>query len=261
MIDPTSGESPLAETLTGAERDARIERLLVSGLDEYFAGRIDHAINVWTRVLFLDRANDRARAYIDRARRSQAERQREADALVHEGLQAFEHGDVDRARTLLTSAVERGAPHEQTLPVLHRIGLLDVPAATPLPTGSRTRWRLASPAARPVTIARGPWLLAALVAAAAGVAVWVADTEVPTGSVPTALDSLSTPLPVPAASEAHLTRARQLFQAGKLPDSLSVLDRVDVGDAAYGAAQALRGEIQRELLKTAEVSPGARPRP
>jgi cytochrome c-type biogenesis protein CcmH/NrfG len=56
----------------------------VSVLDEYFAGRLDHAVNVWTRVLFLDRANDRARAYIDRARRAQAEQQRETEALVHQ---------------------------------------------------------------------------------------------------------------------------------------------------------------------------------
>ena len=69
MIDPTPGDSPLALPLTDAEREARIEELLVSGLDEYFAGRMDHAVNIWTRVLFLDRANDRARAYIDRARR------------------------------------------------------------------------------------------------------------------------------------------------------------------------------------------------
>lgn len=261
MIDPTSGESPLAETLTGAERDARIERLLVSGLEEYFAGRIDHAINVWTRVLFLDRSNDRARAYIDRARRAQAERLREADALVHEGLQAFDRGDVEQARTLLTSALERGAPHEQTLPVLHRIGLLEVPAAASAGDRVRTRWRRSSPQDRPPTVPRGPWVLAAVMAALSAGAVWMADVPAPTGPVSAALDALTTPLPVPAASEAHLTRARRLYEAGKLPDALVALDRIDIGDAAYAAAQALRAIVQRDLLKTADVRPGERARP
>lgn len=254
MIDPTSGESPLAEALTGAERDARIEHLLVAGLEEYFAGRVDQAINVWTRVLFLDRSSDRARAYIDRARRALAERQREAEALVHEGLQAFEHGDVERARALLTAALERGAPHEQTLPVLHRIGLLDVPAAQSS-TGVRSRWGRMAPPARRVTVARGPWVLAGLVAALAAGAVWVAGTEPRLGSGTTALDALTVPLPVPAASEAHITRARRLFEGGKLADALAVLGRVNVGDASYGAAQALKGEIQRELLEMADSTP------
>ncbi len=61
---------------------------------------------------------------------------------------------------------------------------------------------------------------------------------------------------MPAASEAHLSRARQLFEAGKLPDALRVLDRVDQGDAAYAEAQALRGRVQRELLTAA--GPGGR---
>ena len=56
-----------AEALSGADDDARIEYLLVTGLDHYFAGEYEHAINLWTRVLFLDRNHDRARAYIDRA--------------------------------------------------------------------------------------------------------------------------------------------------------------------------------------------------
>ena len=57
---------------SGADDDARIEHLLVTGLDHYFAGEFEPAINLWTRVLFLDRTHDRARAYIERARSAQA---------------------------------------------------------------------------------------------------------------------------------------------------------------------------------------------
>ena len=55
-----------------AERDVKIEQLLLSGLDHYFKGRYERAIDVWTRVLFLDRMHARARAYIDRARAATA---------------------------------------------------------------------------------------------------------------------------------------------------------------------------------------------
>ena len=54
------------------ERDARVEQLLLAGLDHYFAGQYERAVHVWTRVLFLDRGHARARAYIERARAAQA---------------------------------------------------------------------------------------------------------------------------------------------------------------------------------------------
>src|SRR6184192_2856683 len=57
-----------------ADRDAKIEQLLLIGLDHYFAAQYEQAINVWTRALFLDRSHPRARAYIDRARRRRAGR-------------------------------------------------------------------------------------------------------------------------------------------------------------------------------------------
>ena len=59
-----------------ADRDAKIEQLLLAGLDHYFAARYELAINVWTRALFFDRSHARARAYIERARSALAERQR-----------------------------------------------------------------------------------------------------------------------------------------------------------------------------------------
>lgn len=259
MIEPTSGGPPVADALTDAQRDTRIEQLLVSGLEEYFAGRMDQAVNVWTRVLFLDRSNDRARAYIDRARRAQAERQRESDAMMHQGLQAFDEGDVDQARRLLTAAVERGAPHEQALPVLHRIGLLEVAPSDAAHLPARGRWRRGERVVAPGPPSRlGPWLLALAIAALGAVAVFVSDNVAPQGLAALPVEYANS-LPLPAASEGHLARARQLFAAGKLPDVLSVLDRIEPGDAAYVEAQALRARVQRELL--AAAGPGGQEAP
>src|SRR5688572_21810310 len=110
MTDPLrSDQDAAAAELSGRERDARIEELLVVGLDHYFAEQYELAINVWTRVLFLDRGHARARAYIERARSAAAERQRKGDELLHTGVAAFDRGDAGAARALLVSAVEHGA--------------------------------------------------------------------------------------------------------------------------------------------------------
>ena len=74
-----------ADALSGVERDARVEQLLLAGARLVFPGAYESAIHVWTRVLFLDRGHDRARAYIERARGAQAERQRESEELLHRG--------------------------------------------------------------------------------------------------------------------------------------------------------------------------------
>ena len=37
------------------DRNVKIERLLLVGLDHYFLGRYERAVDVWSRVLFLDR--------------------------------------------------------------------------------------------------------------------------------------------------------------------------------------------------------------
>src|SRR5205823_10913040 len=116
-----------------ADRDAKIEQLLLIGLDHYFAAQYQQAINVWTRALFLDRAHARARAYIERARSALAEQQRESEELLHSGVAAFERGEMDAARQLLNAAVQRGGAHEVALAFLTRIDRINAaaPAAAP----------------------------------------------------------------------------------------------------------------------------------
>src|SRR5215813_6206576 len=125
------------------DRDAKIEQLLLLGLDHYFAARYELAINVWTRALFLDRSHARARAYIERARSALAERQRESEELLQTGVAAFNRGEPDEARRLLQAAIEAGAPAEEALAVLERLNRLEAPmqaaAAPPSSTAARRR--------------------------------------------------------------------------------------------------------------------------
>src|SRR5918998_1585133 len=122
MTDPLrSDRQPELAELSERERDARIEELLVTGLDHYFAEQHELAINVWTRVLFIDRGHARAKAYIERARSAIAERQRKGDELLHTGSAAFHSGDAQAARRLVASAVEHGASTDEALALLARI--------------------------------------------------------------------------------------------------------------------------------------------
>lgn len=261
MADPQKSGPRRSEPLPGADDEARIENLLVTGLDHYFAGEFEQAINLWTRVLFLDRNHDRARAYIDRARSAQAEQQRISEALVHEGLEAFDRGEVVRARALLSDALDQGASHDVALGVLGRIDRLDAGtrAATPSIPPIRKR-ALQRPASadenqRRGTIARW-WITAAAIVLVGAIAfVLVAPNGLPwfpvqatTGS---ALIPPPSPLPLPSPTETYLLQARSLFASGKLRDALHSLDRVPVADALRPDAERLRADIQRELLAVA----------
>jgi hypothetical protein len=58
-------------------------------------------------VLFLDRNHARARAYVERARKTVAEMQRQSDELLQASRDLLERGDAQAARELLTEAATR----------------------------------------------------------------------------------------------------------------------------------------------------------
>jgi tetratricopeptide (TPR) repeat protein len=273
-MDPQRSDPRPAEALAGPERDARIEQLLLAGLDEYFAHRYEHAINLWTRVLFLDRQHDRARAYIERARRAQAERERESDAALHQAVDAFQAGDVARARELVGDALDHGASLDDADGMLERIERL---STTKVPTlqGSRVPRvqgsrgpREAAPqttgSAGSADAQRGRGWSAAvlLIAAAAGVllvGVWGVAVPEPAAwplfSAPSTAGSsipwTPDPLPRAQASEFYLARARAFSANGRLQDALAALDRIPMADPLRRDADQLRADVQRQLLALA----------
>ena len=261
MSDPQSTD-PLHESgPTGdSDREARIEQLLLTGLDHYFAGHYEQAINVWTRVVFLERHHDRARAYIERARSAQAERQREAEELLHTGVAAYDAGETDKARDLLNRAVAEGSDTAHVfLDRLDRMGgsavLNDlrhhVPSARPLLGAART------------TIpGRTGWIAASIGAIVVAVAMLVGGLPIGTwlselqGSPEASVQAPpSDPLPLIRTSETLLARARTLYADGRLHDGLRTLDRIDVADPFRADADRLRADIQQRLLATAGTSP------
>src|SRR5947208_485811 len=132
MTDPLRSDGSRApDGAADADRDAKIEQLLLAGLDHYFAAQYEQAVNVWTRALFLDRSHARARAYIERARSALAERQRQSEELLQTGVAAFHRGDGEEARRLLQAAIDAGAPPEDALAFLERLNRLDSVRARP----------------------------------------------------------------------------------------------------------------------------------
>ena len=266
MAEPIPAGTRPSEARPNAEDHAKIEQLLVTGLDHYFAGEFESAVNLWTRVLFLDRTHDRARAYIDRARSAQAEQHRESEGLVHQGLEAFERGEVARARALLSDALDHGAPDDIAMGVLGRIDRLDVGAgrvaSAPSPSSRRRAPRHQAPAALPGAQRRhgiGAWIgLVSVVMAIGGVALYYDAPVTITGLWPVApierpAAAIVTPAPlaIPQPAETYLAQARSFFAAGKLRDALRMLERIPLGDSLQPDADRLRGDIQRELLAIA----------
>jgi hypothetical protein len=268
MTDPLRTDHlPEAGELPERERDARIERLLLSGLDHYFTGQHELAISVWTRVLFLDRGHARAKAYIDRARSAIAERQREGDELLHTGAAAFDRGDAGAARHLLNSAVERGAGGEEAFSLLERLNRLE--QANPHParsissgSGVETPRDVTSAAAEKSGSSRVVWVSIGVLAglAAAGIVAWVALVRpgwLPVNTTATAPPTarVDEPLPLPSSSEAWLSRAQSLYEDGRLHDAMAALEGVGQSDPLNSEADELRAAIQRKLLEAARTRP------
>ena len=254
--------APASDGSADADRDALIERLLLAGLDHYFDGQYEQAVNVWTRVAFLERGDGRARAYIERARGALAERQRESDELLHRGLEAYRSGDLTTARDLLTRAVADGGS-ETALVFLQRLGIaeagLAAAARVPRPfadgsanvarpfhrrrgdivPGARSKWV--------ATILMSVAVASAILLTAQPIASWLGEPR-ETGQAPS--PRATEPLPLVRLADTQLAKARALVQAGQVHEALRLLDAIDSGDPLRAAADELTATIQAALLST-----------
>jgi len=257
MADPKRLESHASEA---ADRDSRTEALLLEGLDRYFAGNYDEAIHIWTRVLFLDRSHARARAYIDRARTTLAERHRQSEEMLEASHDLLEQGRTEAARHLLTEAVaaigddEKAAALRVKLERLERLEGVhlrrrasDRPkVGVPAPPVPAWRWPRHSTGALLLTATAAIGLSLTALAMRPSVAEWL-GLRSPNEQLAVAAVASKWP-PALSSSDVALVRARNLYSRGRLAEALQVLDRVGPDGPARLAADELRIEIQQMLL-------------
>lgn len=265
---PSAEPIPQGSASSHPDQAAKIEQLLLSGLDAYFAGQYDLAIGIWTRVLFLDRAHARARAYIDRARRALAERHRESEELLHEGVEAFRRGDRGEARRLLELALVRGAPPEEARTVLDRLHEVETAASPFLGDVDASRSRREEAPSPPDSVGGRRWPLAAAGGALLALGLLALIGSGRLGSwfgIQTAVDVAGRsavqagrvrPLELPRLGALALARARTQVSAGHVRDALATLAEVRRSDPASAEVDRYRAELQRQLLALAPTLPG-----
>lgn len=260
MSDALRTSHANAPPLSDADREARIEALLLTGLDHYFSGQYEQAIDVWTRVAFLERRHRRARAYIERARSALAERQRESEELLHRGIAAYESGDLTGARDLLTRAVANGESSDAAFLFLQRLRRLETatdamqpdPRASTI-SSSAVHARSDRPTNWPLTLAVSAMIAIGILLLTSPITSWLADLPLHTPADVTHEE----PLPIARSSDLVMARARELASQGHLHDALRALDRVGAADPMRADADRLRADLQRDLL--AAATPAAPP--
>ena len=240
-----------------AARDSQIDALLEEGLDRYFNNRYEDAIHIWTRVLFLDRNHPRARAYVDRARTALAEVHRRSEEMLHASRELLEQGKTDDARQLLAEAIATTGEDLQSAALRARLERRERASIVPA-SGSGAQ-------ASPETVPGWSWkrrtiglpvilgVVAGFVLAVFGGAAILnlGDSE----SSPI-ITSINAPLPTLSSSQVALVRARALVARGRHAEALQKLEGVALGSPERPAADALRIEIQQQLLDVVRSSTG-----
>ena len=260
---------------SGGEK--KTDDLLRKGKSFLKAGHYQQAINVWTRILFLDRGNLVAREAIDKAKRSMAERQRELDALVGEATKRVEKGERLQAKRFLARVLTLDPRHDEgrslweKIEATERRGEAQVNGSTlttdladgPSPprrrngtqkNGAKTqRVRSASP------LKMAAFLFCAFCLLALGGLYlhlnwdfFVSDSAFATARQegPETANLNERPQ-VPMPSDLHYFNGARLHAKGQYRDALSELARVERGTAFFEEARSLILRIEERLLREA----------
>ena len=268
MSDPlrTDGSRAFAAA-SEADRDAKIEQLLLAGLDHYFAARVrSRHQRLDARAVSRSqprpgprvhragaqrpgRAPARVRgAAAERSRRLRAGRRRRSPAP---GAGRDRGGRADRrsAGGSRSAGPSRNLTGRRT--ALAVTACANAGRRPPRPSRPRVGRRSPSPSC-------SCWSLAA--SGAYSAAVWgpldwrsMLPWQTPPARVVGSTTAREAGLALPRSGELALTRARALVATGHLRDALATLDLVRPTDPQKAEADRLRGEIQLQLIALTSV--------
>ena len=262
----------------GRHEAPRIGGLLQQGRGLFRNGRLQQAIHVWTRILFLDRNNRAARDAIDQAKRVIAERQRELDALVLAAGQCEASGDRRGALQRVNKVLSLDPRHAEGRSLLDKIeeqerrseARAGTVAGKPLEDDEISKRRRRRVVAKPSIEAEpasplkmAAFLFSALCLFAAG-ALYVylnwdflvsagLDSN-SLGSEPNAAPSARALGPralpsLPTPSELHYFNGARLHSKGLYREALTELALVERGSPNFEEARSLILRIEERLLR------------
>ncbi|HET6371885.1 MAG TPA: hypothetical protein VFG76_01165 [Candidatus Polarisedimenticolia bacterium] len=103
--------APAKQTSAPASTAARIESLLFEGQAAFDAGRLQTAVETWSRIFALDQTNAEAGTRIDQAKAALEEQARHVDDLYYRAIDAREAGRRDDAIDLLKQVLAAHPAH------------------------------------------------------------------------------------------------------------------------------------------------------
>ena len=110
-----------AGSSSSGEHSVRIEELLESGQAACNRGEYQTAIDAWSRIFLIDIDHQEAARRIEKARQLKAEREREVEEILHEGLARFDSDDFESAESAFERVIELSPGHLVAVEHLEKI--------------------------------------------------------------------------------------------------------------------------------------------
>ncbi len=266
------------------------DELFRQGENLYALGMYQQAIHVWTRILFLEREDTRAKSAIERAKRAVSERQRELDVELAAAAELLDTGDIEAAasgvRHVLSidpryaeghQLAERIAARNRRNDVTPTNAVVDEDASESLPFKKRVLLlrvsRNSSPSLHPRGNASSNKMagfkmagfgLGVILVFASGALYlhlnWesiVSDGAFVTGSALAPGGAGPSDASVPGASELRYYNGARLYAKGRYREALAELSLVGRDDAVFERARSLILRIEDRLLRGGEFPPSS----
>jgi tetratricopeptide (TPR) repeat protein len=245
-------------------------------------GMYEQAIHVWTRILFLEKADARVKAAIEGAKRALSERQRELDEQLAIAASLIDRGDLAGASAKVREVLSADPRNSEGHQLVERI------AAKKLRTGSSRALAVSEPAAnvdipaarrglllrvsrsaapRESSTAGGSrlkmaaFVLAAILVFASGALYLYLSWEsiISDGAFVVEVDSVggvaqSELADVPGPSELRYYNGTRLFAKGRYREALAELALVEADSPVAEKARGLILRIEERLLRGAAES-------
>ncbi|MFN7972771.1 MAG: tetratricopeptide repeat protein [Acidobacteriota bacterium] len=114
-------EEPADSSDLAAEDRERVDTLVKEGQALFDDGRLQQAIDAWSRIYIIDLNNQRAHRLIEKARIALEEEQRKWDEVIQEGNDLLDAGKFDEALAKYREVLDSNPNHGEALEAVERV--------------------------------------------------------------------------------------------------------------------------------------------